>query len=253
VQTAWGLTRILGELKKLGIQSISRNTVKRVLLANGLDPGPQRGVGTWDEFLKIHAATLWQCDFFTVRSFTPKGVRDLFVLVFLHLESRRVFVTPATYHPNEAWVCEQARAFVRHARREKLGADIVMHDRDSKFSAAFDAELRAAGLRVQKSSFRSPNTVAFVERFIQTIQQECLDYFIVFGERHLNYLCTVFVDYYHRLRPHQAKDNDLLLARKPRRQKKPTRAPPDEVVSLSEVRCEQRLGGVLKHYYRNAA
>jgi putative transposase len=174
-------------------------------------------------------------------------------MVFLHLESRRAFVTPATYHPNDAWACEQARAFVKHIRKERLVADIVMHDRDSKFSAAFDAELQAAGLRVQKSSFRSPNTVAFVERFIQTIRQECLDYFIVFGERHLNYLCSIFVDYYHRLRPHQAKDNDLLLARKPPRKKKPTRAPPADVLPLSEIRCEQRLGGLLKHYYRKAA
>ena len=184
-----------------------------------------------------------------MRSLTPKGVRDLFVLVFLHLESRRVFVTPATYHPNEAWVCEQARAFVKHARQERLGADIVMHDRDSKFSAAFDAELQAAGLRVQKSSFRSPNTVAFVERFIQTIGQECLDHFVVFGERHLNYLCSVFVDYYHHLRPHQGKDNELLVRAKQKRK----RVPPTETVPLSEIRCQRRLGGLLKHYHRKAA
>ena len=80
---------------------------------------------------------------------------------------------------------------------------------------------------------------------------ECL----VFGERHLNYLCSVFVDYYHRLRPHQAKDNELLLPSKRRRKKKPPRAPPppEDVLPLSEVRCEQRLGGLLKHYYRKAA
>jgi putative transposase len=62
-ETGWGYTRILGELKKLGTCHVSRNTVRNILLAHGLDPGPRRGVGTWDEFLKIHAATLWQCDF----------------------------------------------------------------------------------------------------------------------------------------------------------------------------------------------
>ena len=66
MQTAWGLTRIMGELKKLGITPPSRNTVKNILKGAGLDPGPKRGVGTWNEFLKIHAATLWQCDFFSV-------------------------------------------------------------------------------------------------------------------------------------------------------------------------------------------
>lgn len=152
--------------KKLGILSISRNTVKRILKANGLDLGPKRGVGTWYEFLKIHADTLWQCDFMSLKAITPKGYRVLFVLVFLHVGTRRVFLSPATAHPNEAWVCEQARAFVRHARKNRLGADIVMHDRDAKFSAEFDDELRAAKLHVRKSAFRSPNTVAFVERFI---------------------------------------------------------------------------------------
>src|SRR6266576_4291654 len=129
-ETGWGYTRILGELKKLGIKSVSRNTVKRILRVNGFDPGPQRGLGTWDEFLKIHAATLWQCDFMAIKSLTPKGFRDLFVLVFLHVETRRAYVSPATYHPNEAWVCDQARAFVKHAQKSGLGTHIIMHDRD---------------------------------------------------------------------------------------------------------------------------
>lgn len=247
-ETGWGYTRILGELKKLGIRSISRNTVKRILIANGLDPGPKRGVGTWDEFLRIHAATLWQCDFFSVRTLTRKGFRDLFALVFLHVESRRVYLSPATYHPNEAWVCDQARTFARHVKPSGLGADIVMHDRDSKFSVAFDAELKNAGLRVQKSAFRSPNTVAFVERLIQTLGQECLDHFIVFGEQHLNHLCSVFVEYYQRRRPHQGKDNELLVAKRGRRKKSAA-----ATISLSEVRCQQQLGGLLKHFYRQAA
>ena len=100
----------------------------------------------------------------------------------------------------------------------------------------------------QKTAYRSPNTVAFVERFIQTLRQELLDHFIVFGERHLNHFCSVFVDYYHRLRPHQGKDNELLVAKRGRRKK--VRA---KVISLSDVRCQQQLGGLLKHYYRSAA
>lgn len=109
----WGYTRILGELRKLGIKAVSRNTVENILKANGLEPGPKRGVGTWDEFLKIHAATLWQCDFYAKKVLTIKGFRDLFLLVFLHVETRRVFIAPSTFHPNEAWVKEQASAHAR--------------------------------------------------------------------------------------------------------------------------------------------
>ncbi len=60
-----GYTRILGELKKLGIESVTRNTLKNILKRNGYETGPKRGHGTWDEFIKRHAKTMWQCDFYS--------------------------------------------------------------------------------------------------------------------------------------------------------------------------------------------
>ena len=55
-------------------------------------------------------------------------------------------------------------------------------------------------------------------------------------------------------RPHQAKDNDLLIkpgcSRGPKKQHGPIA---DQIVTLLEVRSKQRLGGLLKHYYRQAA
>jgi len=69
----WGYTRILGELKKLGVRKISRSTVVNILREAGLDPGPKRGEDTWDDFIKRHAATLWSCDFFTKRVWTMRG------------------------------------------------------------------------------------------------------------------------------------------------------------------------------------
>ena len=64
-ENAWGYTRILGELRKLGITRICRQTVKKILKAHQIDPGPVRGQGSWDEFPPMHAHTLWQCDFVT--------------------------------------------------------------------------------------------------------------------------------------------------------------------------------------------
>ncbi len=49
--------------------------------------------GTWDEFLRYHAVTLWACDFLWVRSLTIKGFVDLYVLFFIHVQTRRVFVS----------------------------------------------------------------------------------------------------------------------------------------------------------------
>ena len=152
------------------------------------------------------------------------------MLVFLHVETRRVFVTPATQHPNQAWMDRQAQAFVEHIKQTGLGADIVMHNRDTKFTVSFDAALKNAKLRIVKTAFRSPNTLAFAERFIQTLGQECLDYFIPVGERHLTHLVSEMVAHYHDERPHQSLHNDLLAplakARRKKSRLKPTRAQP---------------------------
>jgi len=240
----WGYTRIMGELKKLGIQPPSRNTVKNILKENGLDPGPKRGEGTWDEFLKMHAATLWQCDFYAKRVLTLKGWRDLYLLIFLHVESRKVYIAPSTFHPNEEWVMEQAKAFQEHAKSEALVVGTLMRDRDTKFRPTFDAVFESAGIEVKVGAYRAPNTNAYVERFIQTLQQECLDHFVVFGEQHMDYLVSEFTDYYHEERPYQGKDNNLLSA---------DDVPEAKILSLGSVNCRKRLGGLLSHYHRHAA
>jgi putative transposase len=86
-ENTWGYTRILGELRKLGI-TISRQTVKNILKEHGLDPEPKRGTGSWEEFLRMHADTLWQCDFVSKPMWTMNGMVDLYFLVFLHLGTR---------------------------------------------------------------------------------------------------------------------------------------------------------------------
>lgn len=63
---------------------------------------------------------------------------------------------------------------------------IVMHDSDTKFTQQFRAILKSEGLRPKRVGPAAPNLNAFVERFVQTLQQECLDHFVVLGERHLN-------------------------------------------------------------------
>lgn len=251
----WGYTRILGELKKLGIASVSRNTVKNILKENGLDPGPKRGQGTWDEFLKVHAATLWQCDYFSKKVLTIKGFRDAFVLDFLHVGTRRASVTPASFNPNREWAKQQAQAFVAHFEQTGIATKMVMRDRDGKFTPPFDEALEAAGRRIRKSAPQSPNTQAFVERFIQTLQHECLDHFIPVGLKHLDHLVAEIVAHYHDERPHQSLDNGLLepLPKSKPRRKAKAKPPDDATIPLSEVRCKRRLGGLLKHYYRQAA
>ena len=86
-ENGWGYTRILGELKKLRIRNICRNTVKNILKEHGFDLGPKRGYGTWDEFLKIHLKTLWACDVASKEVWTLKGKVQHFILFFIEKQS----------------------------------------------------------------------------------------------------------------------------------------------------------------------
>jgi len=57
-ETGFGLTRIIGELRKLGITKISRQTVRTILKEHGIEPSPDRTSDSWADFLNRHGETL---------------------------------------------------------------------------------------------------------------------------------------------------------------------------------------------------
>ena len=149
LENDWGYTRIIGELKKLGITPPSKNTVKRILRSKRLDPGPKRGRDSWDEFLRRHAHSLWQCDLFSRRVMTIKGMRDAFVLAFVHVKTRQVVLSPATFHPNDPWVQEQAKLFVAYGK-------ILERKKFSGFSVRFPVSWPAFSVEHRVDSTTRP-------------------------------------------------------------------------------------------------
>jgi putative transposase len=241
----WGYTRILGELKKLGIKTVSRSTVVNILKEAGFDTSPTRGKGTWSAFLERHRDTLWASDFLSVKSLTTKGFVDLFVLFFIHPGTRRVIVSGITTNPDSAWMKQQARNVTGEIR--DLGfptPEMLVIDCDYKYPREFDAIFESEGTEIQRVGPRAPNLNAYAERFVQTLRTECLDHFVVFGVKHLRHLVSEFLAHYHEERPHQNLGN----------------APPcrqsEEVLQFVKdqpIHCSERLGGLLKHYSRKAA
>jgi putative transposase len=252
-ETGWGYTRILGELKKLRVGPVCRQSVKNILIEHGLDPGPKRGEGTWSDFLRIHSDTLWQCDFFSKTIWTFKGPRQVFALAFIHLATRRVFVTPGSFKPDAGWMEKQARAFLDHAADERLPCTIVTRDYDGKFSKPFEQVFKDRSIQVKKVGPHAPNLNAFIERWIQSLKHEALNHFIVMGEKHFDYIVSEYVFYYRECRPHQGVGN-VLLPRTTSESADETTLDDDSIkpLSLVEVKCETRLGGLLKHFYRAA-
>lgn len=242
--TGFGYTRIIGELRKLGIRRISRQTVRNILKEEGIQPGPDRTSDSWDNFIKRHGETLWACDFFSVKSVTNRGLRDLYVLVFLCMKTREVIVSASTEHPNSRWVCQQTEAFIEQTKAREERPAIVMHDRDTKFSSEFVDTLERHGVRPNALPKASPNLNGRCERFVQTIKLECLAKFIVFGQRHMDHLVAEFTDYYNARRSHSERDN-----------LPPTGEVPEEVESLKleQVAVKSYVGGLVKSFERKAA
>jgi putative transposase len=161
-ETGWGYSRILGELKKLGIRAIAKSTVKNILKEHGLDPGPKRGEGTWTDFLKRHAATLYACDFFSKKVVTLRGVVEVFILFFIHVSSRTVHIAGMSAKPTQAWTAERAREALGFLRGAPDEPAILLRDHDTKFEGGFDAVLRENGVRVQKVGPPAPNLKEYV-------------------------------------------------------------------------------------------
>jgi len=63
----WGYRRIVGELRGVGAM-VSATSVRKVLLAEGLQPSPQRTTSTRRSFVRAHAASLIACDFLAVET-----------------------------------------------------------------------------------------------------------------------------------------------------------------------------------------
>ena len=241
----WGYERIYGELKKLGIR-IGLTTISDILKREGHHPVPDKdrtvSSSTWNQFISSHMDTLVACDFFTKPIYTFKGKVNAYVLMFIHLGSRRVFMSPATFHPNEQWVLQQARNASMWLDELGIEATHLIRDRDTKFSYAFDDLWKSAGTKIVKTPPRTPQANGYAEASIGIVKKQCLNHFICFSLDHLNHINKEWLNYYNNHRPHQGVDIGNKILR-------PDFQPTDK----SEIKREQRLGGIISWYYRAAA
>ncbi len=241
----WGYRRVVGELKKLGFR-IGATTVRTVLREAGIPTGPEtptcQASIPWRTFIHANLDSIVATDFFTKRIYTMHGVMTAYVLVFIHLGSRKVYCSRATCSPNEQWVLQQARNASMWLDDEGIEARFILHDRDTKYSEAFRQFWRSNGIRRVRSPIRAPKANAFAESFIGTIKRECLNHFMCFSRDQLDYITITWVRHYNTERPHRGVGmNNEVLDR--------TFQPK----SYGTVRCKQQLGGLIKSYYRDAA
>jgi putative transposase len=158
-----------------------------------------------------------------VKTLTTRGVRTTYLMAFLCLETREAIVSKSTQHPNSAWVVRQTKEFLEKTKDREKTPDILMHDRDSRFSRAFTAACEQGGLRTNPLPVAAPNLNGRCERFIQTIKHELLFKFVIFGNRHLDHLVEQFLGYYNGKRAHMEREHLPPLVSTPDEMEKPIR------------------------------
>ena len=236
----WGYQRIKGELAGLGV-TVSSSSIRNVLRRHGLDPTPRRRATTWRQFMRQQAAYIIACDFFTVDTVF---LRRIYVLFFIGVGSRRVWLAGCTSNPTTDWVVQQARNLTMDLQEGPELVRFLLHDRDTKFCGKFDAVFHAEGIRAILTPVQAPNANAYAERWVRTVRSECLDWILLLGTRHLERVLRVYVDHYNHHRPHRG------IELRPPDRARPSRST-DWCESMS-VQRRDRLGGLL-HEYRLAA
>ena len=191
--------------------------------------------------MKLHWEVLAATDFFTVEVATWHGLVTYYVLVVMELATRRVHIAGITPHPTAAFMQQCARQLTDPFDGFLLGKRYLLHDRDTKFTQAFDGLLKESGVEPLLLPPRSPNLNAHCERFVRSIKEEVLDQMVMLSERALYYAIQQYLTHYHRERNHQGLDNQLIT------QKEEVGCQPGPVVR------RERLGGLLSYYHREAA
>jgi putative transposase len=240
-----GYKTIQGFLMDIGVTA-SVTTIKNILKKHGVEPAPDREKHlSWDKFIKAHKDMLWGCDFFTQEVWSMKGLATYYVLVFIHLGSRKLEVIAMTQNPTMEWTTQQARNFVydKDEVPEKAKMKYLIHDAgvqfDHKWNKDFLTIFKSEGVKLCKVNH--PQLNSFSERVIQSIQNQCTNRLIFIGEKSLRYALKQYQMFYNTERHHQGIGNVIPF---------PSSGP---ILKEGEVKKSERLGGLLCQYHREAA
>jgi transposase InsO family protein len=233
-----GYEKLQGELEKLGYD-VGISTVRDVLKRHHIPPAPERDRthSNWRTFLNHYRTQMLACDFFTVETVF---LQTVYVLFFIEMSTRRVYLAGCTAQPDSAWVTQQARQMLWQLQEKEPSIRFLIHDRDTKFTGTFETAFAAEGIETVLTPYRAPNANAFAERWVRSAREECLDRLLILNQRHLRRVLQEYVDYYNTARPHQGLDQQAPI-------------PFPRGPTTDPIVCRDVLGGLLHDYRRQAA
>jgi putative transposase len=233
--SGWGYRRIHGELAGLGVR-VAASTVWEILKNAGIDPAPRRTAPAWSQFLRSQAEAILACDFFMAELLDGT---QAYILAVIEHATRRIRILGVTLHPTGAWTAQQARNLIMDLGEQAHQIKFMMRDRDSKFTAAFDAVLAGAGIQTVLCSIRTPRMNAIAERWIGGCRRELLDRTLVWNQAHLRRILREYETHHNQHRPHRSLHAAAPLT--------PLREPVD--LDQCRVRRQTRVGGLINEYH----
>jgi transposase InsO family protein len=196
----WGAPRIHGELLKLGFE-IAASTVSKYMIRRRGPPSQ-----TWQTFLHNHAHAIAAIDLCLVPTLT---FECLFAFLVLGHGRRQLLWFAVTRHPTAEWLAQQ----IVEAFPWGTAPSYLVRDNDGAYGQAFTSRIRAMGIRDRPISPRSPWQNPYAERLIGTLRRECLDHVLIYGERHLRRILSLYSVYYNETRTHLGLAKDAPLRR----------------------------------------
>ena len=165
----------------------------------------------------------------------------------MHLKSRTILLAEATFSLHSGWMAQQVRNTLMVCDDLGIRPRFLLHDRDKCFGRDFEAMVQSAGVESLATPYHAPNANAFVERWIRSTREECLNHLVFFGLKSLRRAVHTYRAFHNEHRPHQGIGNRLPRAVR-------TGEPAPEMASgpIGTVHCEESLGGLLRSYRRAA-
>ena len=139
---------------------MSATLVRNVLARAGVPPAPERGASNWRAFLRQHGDSILACDLFTVDTV---WLRRLYVLFFVSIGTRRVEYVACTSKPDTCWMIQQARNLLMDLDDRGPRPRFLIHDRDTKFSRAFDGVFHSESIEIVRTPIQAPNANAHAQ------------------------------------------------------------------------------------------
>ena len=167
---------------------VAESTVSKYMI--GRRGPPSR---SWRTFLRNHADAIAAIDLCVVPTLI---FERLFAFLVLGHGRRQLLWFAVTRNPSAEWLAQQmAEAFPWNTAPTYL-----VRDNDGAYGQPFTVRVQAMGIRDRPTSRRSPWHYPYVERLIGSLRRDCLDHILIFRERHLRHVLTLYSLYYNKTR-----------------------------------------------------